>query len=292
VSFDNPEEGARPPRYQNWNVSIQRALTGSLTLTVGYAGSNGKLLRGGGLGIWSGQIHPRYLALGSLLTAQANPANIAAAQRIIPDVALPYPSFRGTIGQMLRPYPQYSGVGVPFNNLASSNYNSLQITLNQRMASGLTFNINHTWSKTLSDAGAGRSAYFWAIEKSHGESDRRHVFNALVTYELPFGKGRAINPSNVALRALASGWRLSSITRIRSGNPYGVIGATCNLPNAGGCRASYNPAFSGPVRIGGEWGSGNLLAGSAAPVFLDRNAFISPPAFAYGDTPGAGAHGT
>jgi hypothetical protein len=281
VDFDNPQDAARPPRYQNWNVSVQQALTPSVTLTAGYAGSNGKLLRGGGLGMWSGQIHPRYLALGNLLTAQVNPANLAAAQAILPDIRLPYPNFRGTFAQMLRPFPQYSTVGADFVNLASSNYNSLQITLVKRMSSGLTVNLNHTWSKTLSDAGAGRSAYFWAIEKSHGESDRRHVFNALVVYELSFGRGR--------VRALLGGWRLSSITRIRSGLPYGVIGASCNLPSAGGCRASYNPAFRGPVRIGGEWGSGDLLG--ARPVFLDRQAFINPAPYSYGDTPGAGAHG-
>jgi carboxypeptidase family protein/TonB-dependent receptor-like protein len=289
VSFDNPEEGARPPRYQNWNFSIQRSLTASTILTVGYVGSNGKLLRGGGLGIWSGQIHPRYLALGTLLQANVTAATLAQARAIIPDIALPYPSFQGTIAQMLRPFPQYSGVTANFNNLAQSSYNSLQITLNKRMSKGLTLNINHTWSKTLSDAGGGRSAYFWQVEKTHGESDRRHVFNALVVYELPFGKGRAFNTDNAVASAVISGWRLSSITRLRSGTPYGTIGAVCNLPNAGGCRASYNPAFNGSVRINGEWGSGDLLV--ARTAYLDRNAFVNPAAFAYGDTPGAGAYG-
>jgi hypothetical protein len=289
VSFDNPEEGAKPPRYQNWNFSIQRAITPTLTLTAGYVGGNGKLLRGGGLGIWSGQIHPRYLALGNLLTSQVNATTLAQAQAIIPDIRLPYSNFRGTFSQMLRPFPQYSGVTADFVNLASSNYNSLQITLAKRMSNGLTFNINHTWSKTLSDAGAGRSAYFWEIEKTHGESDRRHVFNALVVYQLPFGRGRALNPSNALVRGLVSGWRISSITRLRSGTPYGVIGASCTLPNAGGCRASYNPAFTGDVRINGDWGSGDLLG--ARPRFLDPAAFRNPAPYTYGDTPGAGAYG-
>jgi hypothetical protein len=202
---------------------------------------------------------------------------------------MPYSNFRGTYAQSLRPFPQYSGVGVDFVNLASSNYNSLQMTLAKRFSNGLTFNVNHTWSKTLSDAGAGRSSYFWEIEKTHGESDRRHVFNALVVYQLPFGRGRAINPSNSVVRAVSSGWRVSSITRLRSGTPYGVIAGSCTLPNAGGCRASYNPAFTGDVRIGGEWGSGDLLG--VRPRFLDPAAFRNPAAYTYGDTPGAGAYG-
>jgi hypothetical protein len=100
-----------------------------------------------------------------------------------------------------------------------------------------------------------------------------------------------MDPGSAVARALLSGWRLSGITRLRSGTPYGTIGATCNLPNAGGCNASYNPAFSGPVRINGEWGDGNLLGGAAAPTFLDSRAFISPAAFAYGDTAPSGAYG-
>ncbi len=289
VTFGNPEEGGRPPRYQNWNFSIQRSI-GAMTLTVGYSGSNGKLLRGGGLGIWSGQILPRYLALGNLLTAQATPANLAKAQAILPDVHLPFPSFRGTIAQMLRPFPQYSGVGAPFNNLGNSNYNSLQVTLNRRMSAGLTFNLNYTWSKTLADTGAGRSGYFWQDEKTYGEGDVPHVLNATFVYELPFGRGRSMNPGNAVARALVSGWRLSGITRFRSGSAYGLIGASCNLPSAGGCRASYNPNFSGAVRINGDWGSGDLL-GPTPPVFLDKSAFVSPAPYTYGDTPGRAAAG-
>ena len=283
VAFDNPNEGARPPRYQNWNFSIQRTLGASMTLTAGYVGSNGKLLRGGGLGIWSGQIHPRYLALGNLLTAQVNAASLAQARAIVPDVTLPYTNFRGTFAQMLRPFPQYSGVGADFVNLANSNYNSLQLTLQKRMANGLTFNLNHTWSKTLSDANAGRSGYFWQDEKSHGESDRRHVFNAMLVYQTKFSL------QNAWMKAAINGWRVSCITRIRSGLPYGIIAASCTLPNAGGCRASYAAGFTGPVRINGEWGSGDLLG--ARPIFLDRNAFRNPAAYAYGDTPAAGAYG-
>jgi len=283
VAFDNPAEGARPPRYQNWNFSVQRAVTSSMTVTAGYVGGNGKLLRGGGLGMWSGQIHPRYLPLGNLLTAQVNATTLAQVRAIVPDVTLPFTNFRGTFAQMLRPFPQYSGVNADFVNLANSNYNSLQLTLAKRFASGLTFNINHTWSKTLSDAGAGRSAYFWQQEKTHGESDRRHVFNAMIVYQTKFAL------QDAWAKRFANGWRISSITRLRSGLPYGVIAASCTLPNAGGCRASYNAAFTGPVRINGEWGSGDLLG--ARPVFLDRAAFANPAPYAYGNTPGAGSYG-
>jgi len=48
VNFDNPQDGARPPRYQNWNFSVQRALTPSTTLTPS-AGAYGLY----GAGFWN-----------------------------------------------------------------------------------------------------------------------------------------------------------------------------------------------------------------------------------------------
>jgi hypothetical protein len=284
VTFGNPEEGARPPRYQNWNFSIQQALGAANTLTIGYSGSNGKLLRGGGRGIWSSQMHPQYLALGNLLRAQATPANIAAAQAIVPGVALPFANFRGAIGQMLLPFPQYAGVGAPYNNVASSNYNSLQVTLARRMTAGLTLNLNYTFSKTLTDAQGGRTEYFWAQEKTLGEANQKHVFNGVFVYELPFRYA-----ANRGVNALVSGWRLSGITRVRSGLPYGTIAANCNVPFAGACHADFNPAFTGSVRINGDWGSGDLLG--ARPRFLEPTAFRNPDAFTYGNTPRTGAFG-
>ena len=52
-------------------------------------------------------------------------------------------------------------------------------------------------------------------------------------------------------------------------------GAACNLPNAGTCYADFNPAFSGPVRINGDYGDGDVL-GANPPTYIDRNAFQSP----------------
>ena len=64
------------------------------------------------------------------------------------------------------------------------------------------------------------------------------------------------------------------------------------MPQAGTCWASYNPAFSGPVRINGDWGDGNVLGAVAnATPYIDSRAFVSPASFTYGNTPATGAHG-
>jgi len=288
-TFGDPAIGGKPPMYQNWNFSFERAVTTNLTLGAAYVGSNGHWLGGAGRGIWSDQINPRYLVLGNLLQQSATPANIAAANAIVPGLALPYPSFTGSIAQMLRPFPQYNGLNDVWGDIGNSNYNSLQITATKRLSHGLTFNFNYTWAKAFDDTGGARTAYNLSVEKSL-TAVPPHVLNFLWVYDLPFGKGGMFGKNNRILDAIAGHWQLSGITTYRDGAPIATLMAACNLPQAGTCYASYAPGFSGAVRINGAWGSGNLL-GANTTAFLDRNAFVSPAAFTYGNTTRTGAAG-
>src|SRR5262249_36306859 len=124
VTFGDPF--SQPPRYQNWNLSIQRSLTSSLVVTAAYVGSNGKQLRGGGRGIYSNHMDHKYLVRGNLLPQKAPPANVAAAAAIVPGINLPFAKFSGTIAQMLRPFPQYNSVTDVYGDVGQSNYNALQ----------------------------------------------------------------------------------------------------------------------------------------------------------------------
>ncbi|MCI0388971.1 MAG: TonB-dependent receptor [Acidobacteria bacterium] len=278
MTFGDPN--SQPPRYQNWNLSVQRSLTQSLVVTAAYVGSNGKQLRGGGRGPWSNQMDPKYLVLGNLLNANATLANVAAAQAIVPGISLPFPTFVGTIAQMLRPFPQYNSVADVYGNVGQSNYNALQLSVQQRLSHGLTFNFNYTISKALGTINGNRSAYIQ--EKHLSTTDQPHLLNAFYSYQLPFGKGQTFNPDNKVARAVVSGWQISGITRYASGTPLGPFTATCIVPQAGTCWASYNPAFTGEVRLKGD--------GGVTP-FINVNAFISPVSFTYGNTPATGAYG-
>jgi hypothetical protein len=286
------EPNSQPPRYQNWNLSIQRSLTPSLVLTAAYVGSNGKQLAGAGRGSWSNQIDPRYLVLGNLLNQDANPANVAAAAAIVPGIKLPFPTFVGNIAQMLRPFPQYGGIADPYGNVGQTNYHALQTSLQQRLSQGLTFNVNYTFSKSLGNIFGIRSAYLGNLDKSIANTDMPHVFNAFFSYDLPFGKGRKYEAGNKVVQAVVSGWQLSGIQRFASGTPLGPFVGNCTLPQAGTCYANYNPAFTGSPRINGAWGNGDLKAPVAnATPFIDRNAFLRAAPFTYGDTPVLGAYG-
>lgn len=278
VTYGDPS--SQPPRYQNWNFSVQRALTPSLVATVAYVGSNGKQLRGGGRGPWSNQMDPRYLVLGDLLNQNATPANVTAAQAIVPGVGLPFPAFVGSIAQMLRPFPQYNSVTDVYGDVGQSNYNALQASIQHRLSHGLTFNLNYTFSKALGTINGNRSAYIQ--EKSLSTTDQTHLVNAFYAYQLPIGKGQPFNPENKVVRAAIGSWQISGITRFALGAPLGPFTATCNVPQAGTCWASYNPSFSGSVRLKGD--------GGVSP-FISASAFVSPASFTYGNTPATGAYG-
>ena len=288
VTYGDPEIGGRPPRYQNWNAGVQYALTRKMTVGAAYAGSVGDFLGGSGRGFYSNQMDPRFLVLGNLLTQQATAANIAAANAIVPGIGLPYANFSGTIGQMLRPFPQYSGVTDVYGNVANSTYNSLQLTVEHRRVAGLTFNANYTYSRT-EDNLAARTGYDFDQDWAVGVNDQPHIFNAMVVYDLPFGREGQPGSGNAVVAALVRGWQISGITQYRSGRPLGSIIGACNLPNAGTCYADFNAGFSGPVRINGDWGDGDVL-GTNPPAYIDRNAFVSAPAFTYGNTPRTLAH--
>jgi hypothetical protein len=249
-------------------------------MTAAYVGSKGTSLAAAAPGKWTNQIEPKYLALGALLTATASDANIAAAAAIIPGIARPYSTFVGTIGQMLKPFPQYGGVAAPFNNDGVSNYHSLQVSVQQRLAYGLTFNLNYTFSKAMGTINGFRNAYVGEMNLS--TTDQPHILNSFYSYDLPFGKGKMFDPGNKVLNAIIGGWQITGVTRASSGTPLGPFTTNCTVPQAGTCWASYNPAFTGNPRLKGD--------GVNTP-FIDVNAFVQPAAYTFGTTQATGSYG-
>ncbi|HXB73647.1 MAG TPA: TonB-dependent receptor [Candidatus Acidoferrales bacterium] len=286
VSYVNPAIADKPPYYINWNFGIQHELSHNMTVSATYAGSAGhSLSNGGGQGIWSNSILPQYLGLGSLLNAQATPANIAAAQAVIPGIGLPFSNYQGTIAQMLKPFPQYSGVTYLWANRGNSSWNSAQFVFEEKSVHGATIHVHYTYSKELDNLAASRNPFAQYLERARGSIDRPHVFVATAVYRLPFGAGHSLGAGSAVSRALVSGWSISGLINLSSGTPLSIIGSGCNTPGVTStCIASYNPAFNGPVRINGSYGDGNAL--SPGPLaYLDKNAFIDPAAYTFGNLP-------
>ena len=284
VTYGDPEIGGRPPRYQNWNIGTQYALTSTITVGAAYAGSHGDFLGGSGRGIYANQLDPRYLALGNLLTQTANAANIAAARAIVPDVALPYANFSGTIAPDAAAVP---AVLRRDRRLRQRRQLELPLAPAHHGAAALARPDRQRQLHVQPHRGQPRRAHRLRLRAGLGGRRQRSAAHLQPDRGLrpavreggPAGQRQCLRRARWSAAGRCRGSRSSD----RAGRSASIVGA-CNLPSAGTCYADFNPSFSGPVRINGDYGDGDVL-GTTPPTYIDRNAFVSAPAFTYGNTP-------
>ncbi len=152
--------GARPPRINQWNISLQHAITPDLVVEAAYVGNRGVWEQANVLDNFNA-ITPARLASFGL-----NPASAATQSLLsktftsgLPQAAgfqIPYPGFPigQTLEQALRPYPQFSSSLTPtWAPLGNSWYDALQAKVTQRLWHGLSATVAFTWQKEL-DLGA------------------------------------------------------------------------------------------------------------------------------------------
>lgn len=115
----------------------------------------------------------------------------------------------------LRPYPGYGNINIQDTG-DRSRYKSLQASLNQRFARGLSFGAAYTWSKTH-DTSSGSPQDSYNAHADYGLSGihRDHVLNVNYVWEMPFFRARGHRMVRLAL----GGWELSGITSYQSGAP-------------------------------------------------------------------------
>lgn len=142
-------------------------------------------------------------------------------QNIDPTAATANTAF---VDNLLRPYPGYGNITMAEKNL-SSNYNSLQATLNRRFAKGLEFGVAYTYAKAMdygSDERTASTPQYLTYDRIYGKStfDQTHVLVANWQYDIPalkMGKG---------LTSATQGWQLSGIGSFASGTPLGIAMTT------------------------------------------------------------------
>ena len=129
-----------PPTQMYWSTQVQRQLTNSMVFNVGYVGMHTYHL-----GTWSkpNQINPAFAEqrFGAAAAAAGLPLNqflalpITDPQAVAAGVTPPWPGFvavmgnAATVGQSIRPFPQYGSVDHPENPIGSVSYNGLQASL-------------------------------------------------------------------------------------------------------------------------------------------------------------------
>lgn len=153
-----------------------------------------------------------------------------------------------------------------FKNLASSNYHSLQLQYQRRLARGLQAMANYTFAKSL-DNSSDETTFLSPTEKLspsyfYGPSDFdiRHNVNFAISYSLPF------RPQVPVIRQLVSDWGIDGIFSARSASPVNVI--TGDDPLNIGLTSYVRPNPTGePIYLhGSQYPGGKVLNRAAFSV--------------------------
>jgi hypothetical protein len=178
----------------------------------------------------------------------------------------------GTL-QPNRPYQPWSDI-LMLASGGDSTMHQLQLEATKRYSSGLTFQLEYSWTSSLDDTptvGGPQNPYNVSADRGFTDGIRRHVFTLAYSYELPFGRGKALlGNAGTALNALVGGWELGGITYLRTGNPFSPsitatqVGWRATRPNANG-----SAALSRSERNINRW--------------FDPSVYSLPDAFTYGN---------
>ena len=118
------------------------------------------------------------------------------------------------------------------------NYHALQVDFRQKQWHGMQFDANYTWSHTLglqpeNYQGAG-AAWLGTVNEftlrhlrtNYGPTtfDLRHIVHFSGTFELPFGKGKALLNEGGVLDKVVGGWAVGNILTYETGFPFQLLG--------------------------------------------------------------------
>jgi hypothetical protein len=182
----------RSPYADQYSLQIQRELSNSMIMSIGYVGTKGTAL---------------------FQTIDGNPA-------------LP----RTTSTQPLVRQDPTRGVIRLRANSASSIYHSLQVSLERRLTNGFSVGAHYTWSSFIDDASeifnpsnagevaVAQDSFNRRADRGRSTYDRPHRFAANFVYELPFFKTQ-----EGVVGHLLGGFQINSFITLQSGAPFTAL---------------------------------------------------------------------
>jgi len=235
VNFMNPE--MKSPYSVRWNLSLQYQLTNNLVTEIAYIGNHSVHLP-----VTYTQFNgiPAQF-LSTLPVRDQNVINQLSATTPNPFLGLPTSTGTATTisaAQLLAPYPQFpqgqsspgsSGVVMNDNSVGSSYYHSFNFRAQQRMAHGVTLLGTFMWSKMI-DQTTWLNATDLVPEHRISPFFRPLRFSLASTYELPVGRGRALNVQNRLLNAVVGGWLVAGTYTFQLGGPLTWLNGSTNNP--------------------------------------------------------------
>jgi hypothetical protein len=289
-----------------WNVSVEHQFPGEIAVTATYAGLLGRDL-------------PLVQQLNSLpdsvISKAAGDANCASGNFgscfLTQKVTNPfYPLITQgvlknstvTQNQLLRPFPQYGGLGNSGSFIGSSAYHAMELKVQKQWADGGQLLGSYTYSHLMTnaenltswlDGAVGLTTAGWQDNNdpqsnySLSSYDARQRLIVSYVYLLPIGTGHRFLPNIGRLaNGVIGGWGLEGITTFQKGfplqfsvsnNPVGTYAYQGSLrPNvAAGCAKGYSGAIY------------DRLGGNGAKTYFNPACFTTPANFTYGNEPRA-----
>jgi len=279
------DPNAKSTWIEQFSFDVQRELPWSVGIGIGYVGSRSHNLTLGTPSLNINQLEPQYASLGvaALSASVKNPFFTPGGNGILGSQTV-------TRAQLLRPFPAFGDINLLYSDQNKAKYDSMAFRMQKRMSQGLNLLAQFTWARAFdrSSGGVGNDAngnqagpqnvYDLASEWSPSNFIAPFRFSTTISYELPFGKGKALLGSVNRLADLAvGGWSINLTNQTQSGfylnilaanNDNSVMFTASERPNATG----QTPATSGSVgsRVNSGW--------------LNPAAFSQPTALTFGNT--------
>jgi hypothetical protein len=208
-----------PPTVQTWNLSIQRQIPADFLVSASYLGSQSYHL-------WvEGNSNRAVFFPGSAVNGVCR-----AGDYVLQTTGTC--STTGNTNQRRRLFLENPQEGQYYGNMAlredsgTQSYHGLLVSVQRRAARGVNIGGNYTWSHCLGDApnanasGRGGGGYLDPnnrdFDRGNCGGDRRHIFNLTAVASTP-------QFSNPALHTLVSGWRVSGIYRMTTGQYLTIL---------------------------------------------------------------------
>ncbi len=220
-TFNVYPQNIQPAYVQEYNLTLETALTRSLSLQVGYLGETGQHIEDyGNVNQWRIANDPT--------SAPFYNSPYIGANAIDPSVSV------GSNQLLIT------------ESRAAMSYNALQAVLRQRLSHGLEFTANYTYSKALTNSlgnyglnasgfsGAFQNYYDSAADWGPAGYDVPHNFSGTATYALPIGHGQQyLSGVNHLVDEFIGGWRLSTAAVAYSGFAETITGGSSGVADAG-----------------------------------------------------------
>jgi hypothetical protein len=308
IQLPVPDQPA--PYAQQWNFAVQQQFPGNTAFEIGYAGSKGTHLPADvfirGFPYYElDQIPVQYNICGTDKTQPQ--CSYLGVQHLLTDkVTNPFygkvPSTAGvltqptvTVGQLLRPYPQFQSVNNTSAMLGSTVWHALLTKVEKRFNGGGMLLGTYTWSKLLGNAdsqtawldgsGGGNAAgiqNYYNLNAERALSSFDVPQRATISYvlDLPFGQGKAFGSGvSKGLDYVIGGWGVNGTTTFQSGFPILVIAQPSTLNSSFGGGITRPDYVAGcPKNLGGS-------AYSRVTKWFNTACYTQPGAYAFGSTP-------